>query len=224
MLALRSGCGLDMGADQYHEVKQIIFDQKTYYLYQKTTGFQEKMHFFNLYDKSPVFDDCRNTTQEPFAETDYVREEGIPVGFYVSPSPRGWIMEVEYSNAKTDALPLTEALDKADIVFKAGENHEIKHVVTHQKTYYLYLQTSPLKSQSFFVLYDQKPSFDAYGRASRDAIGYDVVWPDWKTPVKIILSDAPDELKVEYIENTGSHKSTLLEAGANIEIVIKEKE
>jgi hypothetical protein len=53
-----------------------------YYLYSRTTGFQEKVVFFELYNKKPVFDICKHSSIKPIfsrafdesTEQPYVKE------------------------------------------------------------------------------------------------------------------------------------------------------
>ncbi len=45
-------------SDVVDEVKSVTVDSKEYYLFLRTSGFNEKEHFYELYDHKPKFDDC----------------------------------------------------------------------------------------------------------------------------------------------------------------------
>jgi hypothetical protein len=205
--------------DKNEEIKQVTIDQKTYYLYFGTVGWHDKSHTLALYDKKPDIDSCGSVTQDAFAETGYAWGQGVPVKIYVTQSYFGRTMEVEYDNTASGQVSLNEDLYNADVFIKPATNKEIKQVTLNMKTYYLYLQTSLLETDSYFVLYDQRPSFDSDGKVNPEPIDYRGVYPEPWTPAKIILSDGP-RLEIEYIEKADYHP-TLLDAVANAEIVVQ---
>ena len=72
-----SGCmsttcdGDALGKQQIKLLDRMDRDGKTYHLYARTTGFQEKVVFFELYDQAPEFDQCERANVSPIYETDY---------------------------------------------------------------------------------------------------------------------------------------------------------
>jgi len=50
---------------------KVSHDGVDYYLYFRTSGFQDKVTFFLVYDSKPVFDACNMTDQEYFYLGDY---------------------------------------------------------------------------------------------------------------------------------------------------------
>lgn len=56
---------------QLHLADSLERNGKTYFLYTRTTGFQEKQVFFELYDQQPIFDQCGVTETKEIFATDY---------------------------------------------------------------------------------------------------------------------------------------------------------
>ncbi|MBL1433712.1 MAG: hypothetical protein COB94_009785 [Gammaproteobacteria bacterium] len=54
----KCGFGINIAADQLRLADTINDNNKTYYLYTRTTGWTDKTIFFELYDKEPEFDQC----------------------------------------------------------------------------------------------------------------------------------------------------------------------
>ncbi len=52
----------DIASDQLRFADTLEKNDKTYHLYTRTTGFQEKVVFFELYEKKPTYDACTNKT------------------------------------------------------------------------------------------------------------------------------------------------------------------
>lgn len=58
------GCeDLVLDTIKFHDT--ITTDERTYYLYSRTTGWQEKVVFFELYEKEPTFNKCTDSTIKP---------------------------------------------------------------------------------------------------------------------------------------------------------------
>jgi hypothetical protein len=56
----------DIASDQLKFSDSVGYQGKTYYLYTRTTGFQEKVVYFELYDGEPIYDVCtQKTNPEP---------------------------------------------------------------------------------------------------------------------------------------------------------------
>jgi len=51
-------CHFDIAGDQLRLADTINDNNKTYYLYTRTTGWNDKIVFFELYDQKPEFDEC----------------------------------------------------------------------------------------------------------------------------------------------------------------------
>ncbi len=58
LLSCDKNCSFDIASDQIRFADSIEVDAKTYYLYTRTSGWHEKVVFFELYDKEPTFDKC----------------------------------------------------------------------------------------------------------------------------------------------------------------------
>jgi len=67
-----TGCDGDaLGQDQIRLLDSLQEGDKTWHLYTRTTGFQDKAVFFELYDAAPVFDQCERASIEPVYQIDY---------------------------------------------------------------------------------------------------------------------------------------------------------
>jgi hypothetical protein len=64
-------CSFEIAADQIRFADSIDENGKTYYLYTRTTGFQDKIVFFELFDMQPKFDDCEKSNIKPIYVVDY---------------------------------------------------------------------------------------------------------------------------------------------------------
>ncbi len=53
----------------YHD--SAIYSKHKYFLYSRTTGWHEKVVFFELYKENPVFDECRHSNINPIFAIDY---------------------------------------------------------------------------------------------------------------------------------------------------------
>ncbi len=76
-------CSFDIAGDQLRLADSIEQNNKTYYLYTRTTGWQEKVIYFELYDKEPSFDQCTYRSNidhlymvayDDYPEVKYVKE------------------------------------------------------------------------------------------------------------------------------------------------------
>jgi len=55
-------------ADSVAKVRAVSVNNKTYYVYLRTSGFSEKEHFYELYKNEPKFDDCGKSNSRPISE------------------------------------------------------------------------------------------------------------------------------------------------------------
>ncbi|MBT0962810.1 hypothetical protein [Denitromonas iodatirespirans] len=125
------------------------------------------------------------------------------------------MMQAKHLFVWLTALGLLSACAEKDDCGVADTVQEITQVDSGQTRYYLYLKTSGVSDKaSFLVLYDHKPSFDACGRADRDAIGEAYVDADRGAPVRAVF--AHDTLDIQYVEQAGDSASL-----QNIEIVVR---
>jgi len=202
-------------ADYNQEIKQVKIDQTTYYLYRYVSGFHDKVFFFHLYDKKPVFDSCGRADQKLVAGS-LIEASGDPVRIIVVNSPLGGL-EIEYKETDEKRLP-----EDVEIVMEPAKNKKLKQVIIGQKTYYLYLQTTGVhEREDFFVLYDSDPSFDSYGRPSITPIGYAVILPDTGVPVRITFT-GESKMDVQYDQNASAN-IPLEDVGKVIDIDIKQE-
>lgn len=67
-----SGCDGELfGADQLRLLDSFAQGGEIFYLYARTTGFHEKVVFFELYNRAPVFNECKDAQIEPAYVIDY---------------------------------------------------------------------------------------------------------------------------------------------------------
>ncbi len=62
-------CGFPLDQIRYSDKAQ--HNKKTFYLYTRTTGWHNKVVFFELYDSEPTFDNCRQTKTKFIYKIDY---------------------------------------------------------------------------------------------------------------------------------------------------------
>ncbi len=62
-------CGFPL--DQIRYADKTQYNGKIFYLYIRTTGWHNKVIFFELYDSEPTFDECRQTNANFIYKTDY---------------------------------------------------------------------------------------------------------------------------------------------------------
>lgn len=63
-------------ADSIEKVKKISIDSKDHFLYLRTSGFNEKEHFYELYNFAPKFNDCGKSTTPPISDIHIDTTEG----------------------------------------------------------------------------------------------------------------------------------------------------
>jgi hypothetical protein len=65
-------------ADSVKELKVIRIGKADYYLYRKTSGFNDKASFYQLYDSEPSFDRCGKAASQPISDAYIDLTEGYP--------------------------------------------------------------------------------------------------------------------------------------------------
>ena len=67
MLLFLSACGsedcFDIASDQLRFADSIVYDGKEYHLYTRTSGWQEKIVYFELYESKPTYNNCTYETK-----------------------------------------------------------------------------------------------------------------------------------------------------------------
>jgi len=57
--------------DDVRLADSIVFENTEYYLYTRTTGWNDKAVYFELYDQKPSFSECSNSTVKPIYDVVY---------------------------------------------------------------------------------------------------------------------------------------------------------
>ena len=68
LFACSNECAVEIAGHQVRLADTIELNDSTYYLYTRTTGWQEKIIYFELYDSQPIFDEC---TEQPNIDSLY---------------------------------------------------------------------------------------------------------------------------------------------------------
>ncbi|MCF6258226.1 MAG: hypothetical protein L3J98_11850 [Gammaproteobacteria bacterium] len=71
-------------ADSIKEMKIMSLNKKGYFLFLRTSGFQEKIHFYELFKDSPEFDVCGKTLSQPVFQISLDDSEGFPIKLEIS--------------------------------------------------------------------------------------------------------------------------------------------
>lgn len=72
-----NGCE-DLVLDSFKHQDKTIISGKEYHLYSRTTGFQEKVVFFELYEEKPTFDKCMQANLSPIYVRPFDDDEDHP--------------------------------------------------------------------------------------------------------------------------------------------------
>ncbi len=64
-------CDSEIASDQLKFADSIEINNKTYYLYTLTMGWNDKAVYFQLYNKQPTLNDCRKIDIKPIYEIVY---------------------------------------------------------------------------------------------------------------------------------------------------------
>lgn len=95
-------------ADQFLFGDSISHDGVDYYLYFRTSGFQDKSIVFEVYDSEPVFDTCNRTDQRLFfwgAYDDFTKKQYVK-DFVLRPNgaTQDETVEITYTDDKTQGF------------------------------------------------------------------------------------------------------------------------
>lgn len=66
-------------ADSIKEIKLSQLNDSGYFLYLRTTGFNEKESFFELFNAKASFDDCGQTSVKPVSQVHVDDTKGFPI-------------------------------------------------------------------------------------------------------------------------------------------------
>ncbi len=98
--------GNALGRDQLRLQDTLENNGNNYHLYTRTTGFQEKVVYLELYDAAPVFDKCQRPDGSPVFETAY---NNYPVEQYIQSivlqPDDAEILAITYTQNKDEAFP-----------------------------------------------------------------------------------------------------------------------
>lgn len=97
-------------ADSVKELKVIRIGKADYYLYRKTSGFNDKASFYQLYDGKPSFDRYSKAASQPISDAYVDLTEGYPTRVVVE----NGTLKLTYS--KDGAKPPN--FDDVDVVVK----------------------------------------------------------------------------------------------------------
>ncbi len=60
-----NNCDLGVASDQFRHADTMEYKNVTYYFYTRTTGWNDKAVYFQLYDQNPQFDTCGKPNIKP---------------------------------------------------------------------------------------------------------------------------------------------------------------
>lgn len=96
------GCEeLALDTIKFHDT--IMFDEKVYYLYSRTTGWQEKVGGFELYEQEPTFDKCTHSTIKPIFARAFDDAEEYP-----------YIKNIIFQPNKSEKLSIIYTMNKSE--------------------------------------------------------------------------------------------------------------
>lgn len=98
------GCGCDV-ADEVMVLDTAVIGGQEYHLVSRTTGFQEKETFFELYTSPPNFDGCGQSSVAPTSKELMDLSEGQLKGIQVE----GKALHLVYTKTPSEAIEASEA-------------------------------------------------------------------------------------------------------------------
>lgn len=101
-------------ADSVEKIEELYINDTTYFLYLRTSGFNEKESFYELYDKEPTFDGCRQTDVRPVSDLHVDTSEGTPVKLIIKNNK----LNLLFSNNASDSVDLRKVLIEVNIADK----------------------------------------------------------------------------------------------------------
>ena len=104
VLGACSSPGKCFTSDVVDELQRVNIENKEYHLYLRTTGFNEKEHFYELYGEKPIFDDCGLTESLLISEIHVDSSVGTVSKLVVSDNK----LKLEYSKDGLASLDLRE--------------------------------------------------------------------------------------------------------------------
>lgn len=67
-------CGI---ADAITNVQSVIIHNKSYFIILRTSGFQDKISYYDLYERVPIFDICGRANVKPIASVEIEEPENL---------------------------------------------------------------------------------------------------------------------------------------------------
>lgn len=92
----KTGC---LVADSLQEMQSEVLRDEGLHLFLRTTGFNEKEFFYELYKESPAFDECGQSEKKPISQAHIDTTIGTPIKVNI----QGDQMKIEYTDGVTDA-------------------------------------------------------------------------------------------------------------------------
>jgi len=66
-------------ADSIEKIKELYVANTVFYLHLRTSGFNEKEYFYELYDKNPKFNNCGKTSTKLISDIHIDTSKGKPI-------------------------------------------------------------------------------------------------------------------------------------------------
>jgi len=101
-------------ADSVEKIEELHTIDTTYFLYLRTSGFNEKESFYELYNKEPTFDDCGKTDAKPISDLHVDTSVGTPVKLMIKNNT----LSLLFSNNANDSVDLKKILIEVKIADK----------------------------------------------------------------------------------------------------------
>ncbi len=101
-------------ADSVEKIEELHINDTRYFLYLRTSGFNEKESFYELYDKEPIFDNCKKAGIRPVSDLHVDTSAGTPVKLIIKNNK----LSLLFSNNANDSVGLREVLIEVNITDK----------------------------------------------------------------------------------------------------------
>lgn len=93
-----------MIADNVKQLSSPGLERKGLHIFLRTSGFNEKEYFYELFEGIPKFDECGQTQRNFISKTHVDTSIGMPEKLII----RGNKISIEYSSEKENIVPLHE--------------------------------------------------------------------------------------------------------------------
>ncbi len=75
-------------ADQAEQIRVIQIEKKEYFVYLKISGWHDKVTFYELYDREPIFDQCGVSETHPISVMDVDPDQDNVSGLIINNSSK----------------------------------------------------------------------------------------------------------------------------------------